>query len=68
MMKDGHRRLSFPNLETWDLSDLPSLEEGGVDWPQRMATHCRYMADMVSSPPYGHSLSNASSDARPGDL
>ena len=45
---DGHQRLSFPNLETWSASARPSLAEAGVDWPQRVATHCHYMADKVT--------------------
>ena len=45
---DGQQRLSFPNLETWSASGRPSLAQAGVDWPQRVATHCHYMADKVT--------------------
>ena len=44
---EGHQRLSFPSLETWSASARPSLAEAGVDWPQRVATHCHYLADKV---------------------
>merc|ERR1712026_16405 len=44
---EGYQRLSLPNLETWSLNPRPSLAQPGVDWPQRVATHCRYMADKM---------------------
>ena len=46
---EGHQRLSFPSLETWSASARPSLAEAGVDWPERVATHCHYMADKVKN-------------------
>ena len=46
---EGYQRLSLPNLETWSLNARPSLAQPGVDWAQRVATHCRYMADKVTT-------------------
>ena len=51
MLKDGHQRISFPNLETSAGQGMPALQGEDVDWPQRMATHCQYMADTVTRPP-----------------
>lgn len=44
---DGYQRLSLPSLETWSAAGRPSLAEAGVDWAQRLATHCHYLADKV---------------------
>ena len=47
---DGYQRLAFPNLETWQGIERPSLQSlqgDGVHWPTRLETHCKYMADQV---------------------